>query len=447
MIYRRLAVMRNTFFMKSMRIAVPLAFQAMLQSSFSIIDEIMVGRLGENAIAAIEVGGKPGFVFTCVSGAIATVAGIQVSQYMGKEDDEKVDLAMSVNLSVMLLIALVTSAACFFIPSILAGIFTKDIDVINAAKGYIRIISIVYPLSGIATILAVQIRCKGYAQYPLYVSAASAMINTGLNYLLIFGKLGMPSLGIYGAGIASASSQAVSLIFMIMVHHKVCRLSFNLKMNPAECRQYAVILMPVVVNEFLWSVGQNVNTFIYGHMGTKELAGMSLTAPVQGLFIGALSGLSQAAGILIGKGLGECEYEKAYEESKRLCLYGFIGSVVLSFILILSRGLYAELYNVEEEVKNIGKGLLAAFAILAPVKVANMILGGGVIRSGGKTKYVMIIDILGTWLIGVPLGIITGLVLRFPIVWVYFILSQEELVRLVISVFIFRSRKWMQTIE
>lgn len=207
------------------------------------------------------------------------------------------------------------------------------------------------------------------------------------------------------------------------------------------------MLFPIVANELLWTLGQSVNTFIYGHMGTGELAGMSLTGPIQGLFIGALSGLSQAAGILIGRRLGKRDYESAYHDSKRLCVYGFIGSLVLSLVLILTRSSYINLYNVDEQVSHVGSQLLLAFAILAPIKVQNMILGGGIIRSGGRTKYIMIIDMMGTWLIGVPLGIFTGLVLKLPIVWVYFILSQEELFRFIVSIFMFRSRKWMNTIR
>ncbi|WP_394949630.1 MATE family efflux transporter, partial [Streptococcus alactolyticus] len=169
--------------------------------------------------------------------------------------------------------------------------------------------------------------------------------------------------------------------------------------------------------------------------------------PIQGLFIGALSGLSQAAGILIGRRLGKRDYESAYYDSKRLCVYGFIGSLVLSLVLILTRSSYINLYNVDEQVSHVGSQLLLAFAILAPIKVQNMILGGGIIRSGGRTKYIMIIDMMGTWLIGVPLGLFTGLVLKLPIVWVYFILSQEELFRFIVSIFMFRSRKWMNTIR
>ncbi len=437
----------ESFFRKSMKIAVPVALQAMLQSSFSMIDQVMVGQLGKTAIAAVEVGGKPGFVFTFVSGAVATVTGIMVSQYMGKEDDETVHVSMSVNLLVMLAIALLTTLACLIFPGKLTGIFTGDAAVIRTGAEYVRILAFAYPLSGIASILAVQIRCKDHSEYPLYISAAAAVVNTALNFILIFGHFGAPALGVKGAAIASVVSQVVNLGLMICFYNKINRFRFSLKMNRAEVWQYVTILFPIVFNEFMWTVGQNVNTFIYGHMGTDELAGMSLTGPVQGLSIGALSGLSQAAGILIGKRLGEQEYNKAYEESKKLCLYGFAGSVIMSVILVLCRGLYVGLFKVDANVAWIGELLLLAFAVLAPVKVQNMILGGGIIRSGGRTKYIMIIDLLGTWLVGVPLGLFTGLYLKLPIVWVYFILSQEELVRFIITVFMFRSRKWMNTIE
>lgn len=437
---------KDTFLKRAFKIAIPVALQAMLQSSFSMVDQLMVGQLGKTAIAAVEVGSKPGFVFTFVSGAVATVTGIMVSQYMGKEDEEKINVSMSVNLCVMMLIAVLTALACFFAPYSLARIFTEDSAVAKTAASYIGIVSFIYPLSGIATILAVQIRCKDHSEYPLYVSAAASVVNTVLNFVLIFGYIGTPALGVKGAAIASLSSQVVNLALMVFFYVKTCSFKFDLRMNKEEMWQYIVMLMPIVLNELLWTVGQNVNTYIYGHMGTNELAGMSLTGPIQGLLIGALSGLAQAAGILIGKRLGEKEYDKAYSESQQLCLYGFAGAVILSTLLVILRSLYIGLFKVDLDVREIGGQLLLAFAILAPVKVMNMILGGGIIRSGGRTKYIMIIDMLGTWLVGVPLGLYAGLVLKLPIVWTYFILSQEELFRLVITIFMFRSKKWMNTI-
>ena len=149
----------------------------------------------------------------------------------------------------------------------------------------------------------------------------------------------------------------------------------------------------------------------------------------------------------MGKRLGAGEFDEAYGESKKLVGYGVVGALLLAAVLILLRGPYVSLYRVEPYVRHTAQELLLAFAVLSPVKVTNMILGGGILRSGGKTSYVMVIDAVGTWLVGVPLGLITAFVLRLPIFWVYFILSQEELVRLAMSAFVFRRGGWMRSIS
>ncbi len=211
--------------------------------------------------------------------------------------------------------------------------------------------------------------------------------------------------------------------------------------------QYLGILAPILVCEFMWSLGENVYAAIYGNIGTDACAAMTMTGPIQGLMIGALSGLAQAAGILIGKSLGNEEYDKAYKDSKRLMWYGLAGSLVLSVALVLLGKFYVRIYNVEPQVRTMAYQLLVVFAIVSPVKVQNMILGGGIIRSGGKTQYVMWVDLIGTWIFGVPLGLLSAFVFDLPITYVYFILSMEEVVRLLISVVIFRKKRWMRTLE
>ena len=127
--------------------------------------------------------------------------------------------------------------------------------------------------------------------------------------------------------------------------------------------------------------------------------------------------------------------------------FGIAGSLVLSALLIALRPAYVALYKVEPVVQDTAAKLLFAFAVLAPVKVANMILGGGVVRSGGKTAYIMVIDTVGTWLVGVPLGLITAFALHLSVEWVYFILSQEELVRLGMTLVVFRRKGWMHRLS
>lgn len=444
---------QKSFLRAVIGIAIPVGLQSMLQSSFAMIDQLMVGQLGSTAVTAVEVAGRPAFIYSVVLGAVSAIAGIMISQYLGMKDEVMANRSLSVNLAAAMLLAVLFTALCLLIPSQIVDLYIKDNPaVLCAGTSYLTLIVWTYLPMGISSILAVMIRCMDRAVYPLYAGMIAAVVNTALNYVLIFGHLGFPALGVTGAAVASVISQIVNLLLTMIMFFRIRMntrggLHFSLALGKDGYKQFLVMLLPILVNEFLWSVGQNVNTFIYGHLETGDLAAMSMTGPIQGLFIGALSGVSQAAGILIGKRLGAQEYDQAYRESKKLMWYGLIGSLLLSILLIALRRPYVLLYKVEPEVQTVSAGLLLAFAILAPVKVANMILGGGIIRSGGKTTYIMIIDMIGTWLVGAPLGLLTAFVFHLPVVWVYFILSQEELVRLFISFLVFRRKKWMASLS
>ena len=434
-------------------LAVPVGLQSMLQSSFAMIDQLMVGQLGSTAVAAIEVAGRPAFICSVVVGAVAAIAGIMISQYLGMKDEKMADWSLSVNLAVVTVLSGLLMAVCLLFPEHIVRIFVADDPAVLApGRDYLIRVARTYLPMGAASILSVMIRCMDRAVWPLATGFASAAVNTGLNYVLIFGRFGFPAMGISGAAVASVISQMVNFLLILVMFYwvrvrKRGGFHFSVSLGAAGWRQFFLMLLPVLVNEFFWSIGQNVNTYIYGHIGTAELAAMSMTGPVQGLFIGALSGVSQAAGILIGKRLGAKEYEEAYQESKKLMGYGLAGSLVLSVLLICLRGPYVMLYKVEPEVRAAASLLLLVFAVLAPVKVANMILGGGIVRSGGKTGYILAIEMCGTWLVGAPLGLITAFVFHLPVHWVYFILSQEELFRLLLIGAVFRSRKWMTSLS
>ena len=206
----------------------------------------------------------------------------------------------------------------------------------------------------------------------------------------------------------------------------------------------ASALLPLFVCEASWSLGENVCAAIYGRMGTEQSAAMTLTAPIQGLAIGALCGLSQAAGVIVGKRLGGEDYDGAYRAAKRLMVYGAVGASVLCAVVLLTSGAYVEIYQVSRTVKRLTRQILFVYALAAPFKVLNMILGGGILRSGGRTAYVMGIDMLGTWGFGVPLGLLGAFVWRLPIASVYLLLSLEECIRFAISMAVFRRKRWMR---
>lgn len=439
---------QQTFFQSVIRIAIPVALQSMLQSSFSMIDQIMVGQLGSTSIAAVGVAGKFAFLYSVVTGAVTAIAGIMISQYIGQKDQKAADRSLCVNLLVAGGIGLLFTILSLLFPEQIMQFYSDDADAVRYAASYLRIIAGTYLPIGVASTLSVMLRCNDRAKAPLYAAIISTLTNTGLNYILIFGKLGAPALGVQGAAIASVASQWVNVLIIILFFRGLLserseRFIPSVKLNGTDRRQYLVMLLPVMVNEFLWGLGQNVFTIIYSHIGIQEVAAVALISPVESLLIGALSGFAQAAGILIGKRLGEEEYDKAYDESKHLMRYSFIGSAALSLLLLLLKGHYVHIYNVEDYVLQTAEWLLVAFAVLAPFKVQNMILGGGIIRSGGKTKYIMWIDLMGTWLIGIPLGFLCARLFKLPVAWVYFVIGMEEIVRWIVSVWLFRSRKWI----
>ena len=182
---------------------------------------------------------------------------------------------------------------------------------------------------------------------------------------------------------------------------------------------------------------------IYGRIGTESCAAMTLTYPLQTLAIGALSGVSAAAGVMIGNLLGEGSNGKAYEDSKSFIKVTIGIALGISLLIALFGSFYVKLYQVEEGTGQMTVYILLAYAVVFPAKVINMVLGGGILRSGGKTKYIMVVDIIGTWVFGVPLGLLAAYVWKLPIYWVYLILSMEEYVRVILCVIIFKSKRWM----
>lgn len=442
----------DSFFKTVCGLAIPVTLQSMLQSSFSIVDQIMIGQLGTVSVAGVGLAGKFSSIYSVVISAIGAVAGIMIAQYLGQKNKYQVRRSFYTNLILGAVIAGLFMFFCVLFPERIMGLYTKDAATREEAGKYLAIVAGTFmPLAG-ATLLSTLFRCIEKARLPLYASIVSALLNTGLNYILIFGKLGFAPMGVQGAAIATLVSQCANLVLMILMFpHKNSVLKKTeqeeIESSSLNWKQYLSILLPILACEVLWSLGENVYAGIYGHMGTKAAAAMTLINPIQGLVIGALCGLSQAAGVIVGKKLGNGDYSDAYKAARKLIFYGAVGSLILSGLVVLTAGFYVQIYRLEEVVKQLTVQILYAYALVAPFKVLNMILGGGIIRSGGRTKYVMYIDIIGTWIFGVPLGFLAAFVLKLSIPYVYFILSLEECVRFAISVGVFRKKKWMQQLE
>ena len=429
-------------------IAYPILISLLMENMIGLTDTAFLGRVGEVELGASALGSVYYLVIFMLGFGFGIGAQILIARRNGEKAYDLIGPLFQQGLLFLLSLAAVMFVISHtFTPMVLRSLISSD-EVYEAAVSYTnwRVFGFFFAF------VAIMFRAffVGITNTKTLTLNSIVMVlsNVVLNYVLVFGKLGLPACGVRGAAIATLVSQLVNLAliatgFLHCLRQDGERVQPSLHFTKITRWDYLGMITPILVSQFLWSLGQNVESAVYGHLGTQNLAAYTLTCPIQSLIVGALSGLSAAAGVLIGKRLGRKEYDAAYGDAKKIMVTGLVGAAVVSSLLVGLAGQYVGLYRVEGEVRTLGHMLLVVFALYAPIKVENMILGGGILKSGGNTRMVMIIDIAGTWGIGIPLCFFAAYVLHWGIVGVYTLLTAEELFRLVVSLVVFRKRKWM----
>lgn len=443
--------MKKEYMKEILQIGLPITLQSILQASYSLVDQVMVGTLGTLSIAGGGLVGKFSSLAAFTLSSIASVTSILVAQYHGNEDKEGISKSFFSCLYMALAVMAVFMAACLILPEGILAIYTTDTEMIKAAVPYFMVIAVSFLPMTLTMQFSALLRSIEKSKFPLYAGMAAMLLNVIFNYIFIFGKLGMPKLGLLGAGIGTLLSRSVECFVQLFFILGLCQKQ-ELYLHPVsifKLEQYqkiSIIALPLLFNEFSWSVGENIYAAIYGRIGTQAVAAMTLTNPLQGMFIGMFTGISTAATVMTGKRLGRDEKEESYNIACYLTKVAAIGSIIVSFVLVSLSNWYVGLYEVEPEVARTTKRIIFVLAVYLIVKILNMVVAGGVLRSGGKTKYTLYIDMLGTWVFGVPLGLLGAFVLKLPIEGVYALLSFEEVVRLFITFVIFKKKLWMNNV-
>ena len=443
--------MDKEFKQKLLHIALPVTIQALMQSSLNLIDQIMIGSLGSACIAGIGLAGKFTSILSVLVAAIVSAAGILISQYFGAKNEKGVRDSFYLPFYFSLLFVLIFSILSFFIPNQIMSLYADDGETISNAAAYLKIRTAGYLPSVITMFVSTLLRNMQKAKLPAIAGIVSIAINTLMNWLLINGVWIFPRLEESGAAIATVLSQIFEMLIVTVLFLREKKKQ-NLFLHPTVSfsktfiKNVSSILAPILVGEALWSLGENVYAIIYGHLGTEPCAAMTLMYPIQGIAIGSLSGVASAAGIIVGNSLGAGDEKKAYGEAFGFVRLTVTAGIIIGVFVCLISPLYVRLFNVAPETRTGTIKILAAFSAVFTAKVFNMVVGGGVLQAGGQTKFMTLVNIIGTWGCGVPFGFISAYVFKFPIWWVYFALSLEEYVRLAISVWLLKSRRWMKNV-
>ncbi len=443
--------MDKEFKQKLIEIALPVTVQCLMQSSLSLIDQIMIGSLGSECIAGIGLAGKFTSLFSVTLAAIVTAAGILISQYFGAKNEKGVRDSFYLPMYLSLILVVIFSLLSVCLPDQVMSLYSNDKKTVVKAASYLIYRTPGYSASVITMFISTLLRNMNKAKLPAVAGIIAIITNTVMNWFLIYGILIFPRLEEVGAALATVISQVVEMMIVLTLFIREKKKQ-NLFLKPTahfskEFYKNAVaILMPILIGEFLWSLGENVYAVIYGHLGTEACAAMTLMYPIQGIAIGALCGVSSAAGIIVGNSLGADENEKAYSQAIDFVKLTVVAGILIGIIVCAISPLYVKLFNVAPETRKITIKILIAFALVFTAKVFNMVVGGGVLQSGGQTKFMTLINTIGPWAFGVPMGFLSAYYFKLPIWWVYLILSLEEYVRLIISVWLLKSKRWMKNV-
>lgn len=443
--------MDKEFKKKLIDIALPITVQTLMHSSLSLIDQIMIGSLGSACIAGIGLAGKFTSLFSVTVSAIVAAAGILISQYVGAKNERGVRDSFYLPLYFSLIFVVGFTLASLFAPSQIMTFYADDVETISKAAVYLRWRAVGYFPEILTMFVSTLLRNMNRAKLPAVAGVVAIITNTLLNWLLIFGFGPIPRMEEAGAAIATVISHIVEMLIVVVLFAREKKKQ-NLFLHPTVSfskefvKNAAVILAPILVGEFLWSLGENMYAVIYGHLGTEPCAAMTLMYPIQGIAIGALCGVSAASGIIVGNSLGANDDKKAWSQAIDFVRLTVTAGIIIGVIVCALSPFYVKLFNVAPETRAVTIKILAAFAFVFTAKVFNMVIGGGVLQSGGQTKFMTAVNIIGTWGAGVPLGFVSAYFFKLPIWWVYFFLSLEEFVRVGISIWLLKSKRWMKNV-
>lgn len=441
----------KNFYKVMMAIAVPIAMQNLVSSALNMVDTVMIGALGENSISAVGLANQVFFLLMLFLFGINSGGSIYVAQYWGKQDKSSIHKTLGFSIIGGALISLPFFIGAVFFPGYLLRVFTEDRAVIELGAAYLRITGWSFLVMGVSFAYAISSRSVGAARLPMVASSISLVLNTVLNYLLIFGVWGFPQLGVAGAAIATVISRIVELIVIVFgVYYGDNPLKSSMKelidLDVGFVVPIFKTALPVVLNEGFWAIGMTLYAIAYARSSTEAYAAIQIASTVERLFFIFSFGLASAAAVMIGNSLGANEIEEAKRYSARFVKLGIAVGVVVGIVMALVAIPSTMMFRVSPEIRNAATAVLMVNALTSVVKMMSMVQIVGIFRGGGDTRYSFLLEIGCVFLIGVPMAFIGALVFKLPIYVVVLLVSVEELVKTVIGARRVKSGIWAKNL-
>lgn len=445
---------------RALRFAVPMMIQNGVTNMVGLVDNIMVGSLGTEAMTAVSIVGQLIFVFNLAIFGGLSGPGIYGAQYYGQENEEGFKNTFRIKHWICAICTLLGIAIFIFGGETLISLYLKgesaDIDPVltmNYAKNYLNIMLIGFPAFAITQIYAGSLRETGESVKPMAAGICSVVVDIIFNYFLIYGKFGFPMLGVEGAAIATVLARFVEAGVVIIwtqaqkkTKHQFLSGAYSTMLVPRETASVIVKKgMPIFLNEFLWAGGIAALTQCYSIRGLDIVAGLNISNAICNLLNVVFVALGNAVGIIIGQFLGAEEYDTARKSSFKLMWFTGIVSVLLTAILIALSGVFPLFYNTTQEIRSYGQWFIIITALFFPVQgFLNALYF--TLRSGGKTFITFIFDSVFTWVIPIPLALVLCNFTQIPILGVYAIIQAADLIKVTIGYILIKKGVWVSSL-
>ena len=446
------------FYKRLWKLALPLILQNLITTSLGFVDTFMVGLLGNQELSAVTAANTPIFLIQVIVFGLMSGLTVLVSQYWGRGDTESINRCMGVALYAGVSVAGVMAAVLFCRPEAVLGVVTDNALLIRTGAPYLRIVGISYVFNAVSSVYVGMQRSTENSRFGMLVFGASMLLNTFLNYCLIFGRFGAPALGVTGAAIATLASRTAefAIVAVYALGNRRVPLMPRALLRPgaAIARSALRYSGPVILNETLWGLGTSVMTSIMGHMAISGdmLAAHAIMGNIDKFSTVTCFGLAGATAVVVGKRIGEgASKQEVYELG--CCLLGMslaVGVVIALCLaallpLVFIPYLYP-LFHLTAQATRIAVTMCVVYLLVMPMRAFDITNITGLLRAGGDARMAAVLDLCPLWLFAIPVTALAALVLDAPLALVCLGTQCENFVKTPLGFLRLRSRKWINDV-
>ena len=441
------------FYKTILRLSLPAAFQSAVNLLVVMADNVMVTRTGENALSAVAQSNAITTFVTAGLTGLATGAIVLISQYWGKRDEKRIRTVCAVSVGACLLFALLAIALVQLFPRTLLGLVINggETAVIDLAMQYLPIVCLSYLPLALTSALVGILKGVEVVRVTLYTTVLSLFANIGLNYVLIFGHLGLPALGVKGAAIATVIARLLEAALVWLYFFRVQRAlpitpRHLLKSESWAWQDYARFGLPVGLTDAQWALVNLLKAVILGQMGKTMIDATSVTDMMMNLGTMFTFALAGGACVVVGKAVGEKDYKRVREYAGTIqVMFLGIGAVMCTLVFFLRRP-FASLYHLNEDTFALATKMIAicSFTLLGTTYHASCFVG--INRGAGDSRFVMLVDMICGWLVVLPLSALAAFVFHWPLAAIYFCTRIDQCFKWIIAFFRLRGNKWIKNV-